>query len=185
MVILLRVLWTCKEIKSVIPEGNQSWIFMEGLMLRLKLQYFGLLMWSADLLEKSLMQGKIEGRRRRDNRAWDGWMASSTRWTWVWANSRRWWWTRKTDVLQFMRSQIVGHDWVAEQQQHPRAKRTFFLRCTKNWKAEQNNQKIHRTRTASGRSGLIYKNHMYITPVYYLWFMTPKCHKIGVKLNWR
>ena len=84
----LRVLWTCKEIKSVIPEGNQSWIFMEGLMLRLKLQYFGLLMWSADLLEKSLMQGKIEGRRRRDNRAWDGWMASSTRWTWVWANSR-------------------------------------------------------------------------------------------------
>ena len=55
----------CKEIKPVHPKGNQSWVFMEGLMLKLKLQYFGHLMWRTDLLEKTLMLGKIEGRRRR------------------------------------------------------------------------------------------------------------------------
>ena len=54
-----------KEIQPVHPKGNQSWVFMEGLMLKLKLQYFGHLMWRTDLLEKTLMLGKIEGRRRR------------------------------------------------------------------------------------------------------------------------
>ena len=55
----------CKEIQPVHPKGNQSWISIEGLMLKLKLQYFGHLMWRTDSLEKSLMPGKIEGRRRR------------------------------------------------------------------------------------------------------------------------
>ena len=55
----------CKEIQSVHPKGNQSWIFIGGLMLKLKLQYFGHLMWTADSLEKTLMLGKIEGWRRR------------------------------------------------------------------------------------------------------------------------
>ena len=53
-----------KEIQPVHPKGIQSWI-MEGLMLKVKLQYFGLLMWRADLFERTLMLGKIEGRRRR------------------------------------------------------------------------------------------------------------------------
>ena len=53
------------EIKPVNPKGNQPWIFLEGLMLELKLQYFGHLMWRADSLEKALMLGKIEGRRGR------------------------------------------------------------------------------------------------------------------------
>jgi len=55
----------CKEIKSVNPKGNQSWIFIEGLMLKLKLQYFHHLMWRSNSLEKTLMLGKIENRRRR------------------------------------------------------------------------------------------------------------------------
>ena len=55
----------CKEIQPLNPEGNQSWIFTEGLMLTLKFQYFGYLMWRTDSLEKTLMLGKIEGRRRR------------------------------------------------------------------------------------------------------------------------
>ena len=55
----------CKEIQLVHPKGNQSWIFMERLRLKLKLQYFGHLMWRADSVEKTLMLGKIEGRRRR------------------------------------------------------------------------------------------------------------------------
>ena len=49
-----------------------------------------------------------------DDRGWDGWMASLTRWTWVWVNSESWWWTGKPGVLQFMGSQRVGHDWATE-----------------------------------------------------------------------
>ena len=55
----------CKEIQPVHPKGDQSWVFMEGLMLNLKLQYFGHLMQRTDSLEKTLMLGKIEGERRR------------------------------------------------------------------------------------------------------------------------
>ena len=55
----------CKEIQPVHPKGDQSWVFMKGLMLKLKLQYFGYLMQRADSLEGTLMLGKIEGRRRR------------------------------------------------------------------------------------------------------------------------
>ena len=49
-----------------------------------------------------------------DNRGWDGWMASPTRWTWVWVDSGSWWWTGRPGVLQFMGSQRVGHDWATE-----------------------------------------------------------------------
>ena len=55
----------CKEIQPVYPKGDQSWVFIEGLMLRLKLQSFGHLMQRADLLAKTLMLGGIGGRRRR------------------------------------------------------------------------------------------------------------------------
>ena len=55
----------CKEIQPVHPKGDQSWLWLEGLMLKLKLQYFGHLMWRADSFKKTLMLGKIEGRRRR------------------------------------------------------------------------------------------------------------------------
>ena len=55
----------CKEIQPVHPKGDQSWVLIEGLMLKLKLQYFGHLMRRADSFEKTLMLGKIEGRRRR------------------------------------------------------------------------------------------------------------------------
>ena len=61
----LKSLLDTKEIKPVNPEGNQSWIFIGSLMLKLKLQYFGHLMWRTDSLEKTLMLGKINGRRRR------------------------------------------------------------------------------------------------------------------------
>ena len=78
-----------KGIKPVNPKNINSEYSLEGLMLKLKLQYFGHLMQRADSLEKTLMLGKIEGRRRSRGRGWDGWMASPTQWTWVWANSGR------------------------------------------------------------------------------------------------
>ena len=49
-----------------------------------------------------------------DDRGWDGWMASPTRWTWVWVNFRSWWWTGRPGMLWFMGSQRVGHDWATE-----------------------------------------------------------------------
>ena len=49
-----------------------------------------------------------------DDRGWDGWMTSPTRWTWVWVNSGSWWWTGRPGMLQFMGLQRVGQDWVAE-----------------------------------------------------------------------
>ena len=52
-----------------------------------------------------------------DDRGWDGWMASPTRWTWVCTSSGSWWWTGRPGMLQSMGSQRVGHDWAAEQQQ--------------------------------------------------------------------
>ena len=55
----------CKEIQQVHPKGDQSWVFLEGLMLKLKLQYFGHLMRRVDSLEKTRMLGGIGGRRRR------------------------------------------------------------------------------------------------------------------------
>ena len=49
-----------------------------------------------------------------DDRGWDGWMASPTRWTWVWVNSGSWWWTGRPGVLRFVGSERVGHDWATE-----------------------------------------------------------------------
>ena len=83
-------------------------------MLKLKLQYFGHLMQRTDSLEKTLMLGKIEGRRRRGWQGWDGCMASPTQWTWVWVDSGSWWWTGRPGVLPSMRPQRIRHDWVTE-----------------------------------------------------------------------
>ena len=96
-------------LKEISPEYS-----LEGLMLKLKLQYFGHWMRRTDLLEETLMLGKTEGRRRGDNRGWDGWMASPTQWTCIWASSGSWWWTGKPGVLQSMGSQRVRHDWATE-----------------------------------------------------------------------
>ena len=111
---LLRVPWTTRRsnqsiLKEISPECS-----LEGLILKLKLQYFGHLMWRIDSLEKTLILGKLKAGGEADNRGWDGWMASPTRWTWVWVGSGSWWWTGRPGMLWFMGSQRVGHDWVTE-----------------------------------------------------------------------
>ena len=83
-------------------------------MLKLKLQYFGRLMWRTDSFEKTLMHGRWKVEEEGDHRGWDGCMASPTRWTWVWVNSGSSWWTGKSGVLQSMGSHRVGHNWVTE-----------------------------------------------------------------------
>ena len=83
---LLRVPWTARRSnKSILKEISPEYS-LERLMLKLKLQYFGHLLWRTDSLEKTLMLRGTGGRSRRDNRGWDGWIASPTQ-TWVWVTS--------------------------------------------------------------------------------------------------
>ena len=101
-----------KEIKPVNPKGNQSWIFTGRTDAEapifwppdVKTQH-----WKRPWCWDGLGAGGEEG-----DRGWDGWMASLTRWTWVWVNSRSWWWAGRPGVLRFMGSQRVGHDWATE-----------------------------------------------------------------------
>ena len=111
---LLRVPWTARRSNQSILKEVSPGCSLEGLMLKLKLQYFGHLMWRADSFEKTLMLGKIEGRRRRGRQRMRWLDASLTQWTWVWANSGSWWWTGRPGVLRFMGSQRVRHDWATE-----------------------------------------------------------------------
>ena len=110
---LLTVPWTARRSKqSILKEINPEYS-LEGLMLRLKLQYFGHLMQRTDSLENIGKIGlRAEG--KGDDRGWDGWMVSPTQWTWVWVNSKCWWWTGRPGMLQSMGSQGVRHDWANE-----------------------------------------------------------------------
>ena len=105
-----RVPWTARRSNQSILKEISPGCSLVGLMLKLKVQDFGHLMQRADSLEKTLMLGKIEARRRRGRQR----MASLTWWTWVWENSGRWWWTGRHGVLRFMGSQTVDHDWATE-----------------------------------------------------------------------
>ena len=108
---LLRVPWTARRSNQSILKGINSDCSLEGLLL--KLQYFGHLMRRAEWpwCWEKLKAG--EG----DNRGWDGWMASLTQWTLVWANSGKQWRTGKPGLLQSRGSQRIGHNLAIEQQQ--------------------------------------------------------------------
>ena len=101
-------LWCWRRLLKVKPvnlKGDQPWIFTGRTDVKLKLQYFGHLMQTADSLVKSLMLGKIKAEREEGIREWDGWTASPMQWTWIWANSGRRWRTGKPGMLQSMGSQ--------------------------------------------------------------------------------
>ena len=90
---LLRVPWTTRRsslsiLKEISPECS-----LEILMLKLKLQYFGHLMGRTDSFERPWCWERLKAGGEGDDRGWDGWMASLTRWTWVWVSSGSWWWT--------------------------------------------------------------------------------------------
>ena len=105
----------CKEIQPGHPKGNQSWVFIG----RTDAEAETPILWPPH--GKSWLIGKdpdcwegLGAGGEGDDRGWDGWMASPTLCTWVWANSRSWWWTGRPGVLWFMGLQRVGHDWATE-----------------------------------------------------------------------
>ena len=105
----------CKEIQPVHPKGDQSWVFIGRTDARADTPILwtphakNLTDWKRPWCSEVLgVGGEV------DDRGWDGWMASPTRWTWVWVNSRSWWWTGRPGMLQFMGSQRVRRDWVTE-----------------------------------------------------------------------
>ena len=110
---LLRVPWTARTsnqsiLKEISPEYS-----LKGLMLKLKLQYFGHLMRRTNTMKKVWCWERLKA-GEGDDRGWDGWMVSPTWWTWVWAGCRSWWWTGRPGVLQPMGLQRVRHDWATE-----------------------------------------------------------------------
>ena len=105
----------CKEIQPVHSEGDEPWDFFGGndpeaeTPLLLATSCEELTHWKRLWCWEGL-GAEGEG----DDRGWDGWMASLTRWAWIWVNSGSWWWTGRPGMLQFMGSQRVVHDWATE-----------------------------------------------------------------------
>jgi len=104
----------CKEIQPVHSEGEQSWVFIG----RTDGEAETPILWpphaTSWLIGKYSSWEELRAGGEGNNRGCDGWMASLTRWTWVWVNSWSWWWTGRPDVLQLMGLQRVRHDWVTE-----------------------------------------------------------------------
>jgi len=104
----------CKEIQPVYPKGDQPWVFFGRDDAKAETP----ILWPPHA--KSWLTGKdwcwegLGAGGEGDDRGWDGWMASPTRWTWVWVNSGSWWWTGRPGMHRFMGSQRVGHDWATE-----------------------------------------------------------------------
>ena len=164
---LLRVPWTARR-------SNQSTLkdspgcSLEGLRLKLKLQYFGHLMWRTDSFEKTLMLGRLGAGEEGDDRRWDGWTASLTQCTWVWVDSRSWWWTGRPGVLQFMGSQRVGHDWVTKL--NWRRQKTCIPKIIRCWwkKKKKKNKRRH------NRWKDIYHVHGLEEPIWSKWLYYPR-----------
>ena len=111
---LLRLPWTARQSNQSILKEISPGCSLAGLMLKLKLQYFGHLMQRFESLEKTLMLGGIGGRTRRgwQRMRWLDGIIDSMDMKWV--NSRSWWWTGRPGILQFMGSQRDGHNWATE-----------------------------------------------------------------------
>ena len=104
----------CKEIQPVHPKGDQSLVFIG----RTDAEAETPILWPPDakkwLIGRPWCWEIVRAGGEGDDRGWDGWMASPTQWTWVWANSGRWWWSGRPGMLQFMGSKRVIHDWVTK-----------------------------------------------------------------------
>ena len=104
--------WTARRYNQSILKETSLEYSLEGLMLICNSNT--LATWCEKLthLKRLWYWERLKAGRRRDDRGWDGWMASLTQWTGVWVSSGSWWWTGRPGVLQSMGSQRVGHDWA-------------------------------------------------------------------------
>ena len=104
----------CKEIQPVHSEGDQPWVFFGRNDAKAETP----ILWPPHakswLIGKDSDAGRDWGQEEKGTTGWDGWIASLTRWTWIWVNSGSWWGTGRPGVLQFMGSQRVGHDWATD-----------------------------------------------------------------------
>ena len=111
---LLRVPWTARRSnQSILKEISLEYSLEE---LKMKLNSTTLATWWEELTswKRPWCWERLKAGWEGDDRGWDGWMASLTEWTWVWASSGSCWWKEKPGVLQSMGLQRVGHDWVTE-----------------------------------------------------------------------
>ena len=104
----------CKEIQPVHPKGDQSWVFFGRNDAKAETPVLWPTHEKSWLIGKDPDAGRDWGQEEKGTTEWDGWMASPTRWTWVWVNSGSWCWTGRPGMLRFMGSQKVGHDWATE-----------------------------------------------------------------------
>ena len=109
----------CKEIEPVHPKGDQSWVSIG----RTDVEAETPILWPPDVKNWLIWKDPVCWERLKaggegDDRGWDGWMESPTRWTWVWVNIGSWWWTGRPGVVQSIWSQRVGHDWATELSNH-------------------------------------------------------------------
>ena len=111
---LLRVPWTARRSNQSILKEISPKYSLKGLMLKLKWNSNILPTWCEELthLKRPWCWERLKRGLEGDVRGWDGWMASPTRWTWVWASSGSLWWTGKPGVQQSMGSQRAGQDWA-------------------------------------------------------------------------
>ena len=108
---LLRVPWTARRSNQSILKEISPGCLSEILML--SWNFNTLATWCKELAhgKRPWCWERLRAGGEGDDRGWDGWMASPTRWTWVWVNSGSWWWTGRPGVLRFTWSQRVRHDW--------------------------------------------------------------------------
>ena len=104
-----------QEIQPVNPKGNQFWIFIGRTDVESEIP----ILWPSDakkwlIGKKGWCWERLKAGGKRAYKGWDGWMALSTQWRWVWVNSRSWWWTGRPGVLQSLGLQRVGYDWATE-----------------------------------------------------------------------
>ena len=103
-----------KDMQPVHPEGDQSWVFFG----RNDVEAETPILWPPHakswLTWKDPDAGKDWGQEEKGTTGWDGWMVSTTQWTWVWVDSGSWWWTGRPGILRSMGLQRVGHNWATE-----------------------------------------------------------------------
>ena len=118
IVVLEKNPWESLGQQGDLPIGNQLWIFIGRNDAEAEAPILCPPDWKNWIIgkkRKNRCWERLKAWGKGDDKGWDGWMASLTRWTWVWANSRKWWRTEKPGLPQSMGLQRVGHDWGTEQ----------------------------------------------------------------------